>query len=324
MLSWLAGRLLAALAILWAVATLTFVALHAAPGDPFLPGAERPADPAVAARLRQQFGLGRALPEQYVRYLGQLARGNLGVSFAQRRGVAQAIGAALPHTLLLGLAALLVDFGLGMAVGVVQAARRGGRIDAALTALTLLMGSLPVFWLGLLLILVFGEWLHWLPLGGAYDPAIYGSLSAGGRVIERLRHLVLPAVALGLVGAAATARYQRAALMDALSEEYARTARAKGLADSGVLRHALRNALLPIVTLFGLALPVVLTGAVVVETVFGWPGMGRLAADAVAARDYPVVIATSLVAALLVVTGSLVADLAVHALDPRVRRAGQR
>ena len=324
MLSWLAGRLLAALAILWAVATLTFVALHAAPGDPFLPGAERPVDPAVAARLRQQFGLDRPLHEQYLRYLGQLARGNLGVSFAQRRSVAAAIGAALPHTVLLGLAALLVDFGLGMSLGVAQAARRGGRLDAALTALTLLIGSLPVFWLGLLLLLVFGEWLHWLPLGGAYDPAIYGSLSFFGRAAERLRHLVLPALALGIVGAAATARYQRAALMDALGEEYVRTARAKGLADAGVLHHALRNALLPIATLFGLALPVVLTGAVVVETVFGWPGMGRLAADAVAARDYPVVIATSLVAALLVVTGSLVADVGVHALDPRVRRSRGR
>ena len=324
MLSWLAGRLLAALAILWAVATLTFVAIHAAPGDPFLPGSERPVDPAVSARLRTQFGLDRPIAEQYLRYLGQLARGNLGVSFAQRRSVADAIRAALPHTLLLGLAALLVDFSLGMSMGVAQAARRGGRIDGALTALTLLVSSLPTFWLGLLLLLVFGEWLGWLPLGGAYDPAVYGSLTAFGRAAQRMQHLVLPALALGLVGAATTARYQRAAMMEALGEEYVRTARAKGLADSGVLRHALRNALLPIATLFGLSLPMVLTGAVVVETVFGWPGMGRLAADAVAARDYPVVIATSLVAATLVVAGSLVADVAINALDPRLRRGKAR
>jgi len=322
MAGWLARKTLAALAILWAVATLTFFALHSAPGDPFLPGAERPADPAVAERLRAQFGLDRPLPEQYLRYLGQLAHGNLGVSFSQRRPVAEAIAATLPNTLLLGLAALLVDFSLGIALGVVQAARAGGKTDATLTGVSLLLASLPTWWLGLLLLLVFGEWLHWLPLGGAFDPAIYGSLSPAGRALERLRHLVLPALALGLVGAATTARFQRAAMMDALREEYVRTARAKGLAERGVLwRHALRNALVPAVTLFGLALPFVLTGAVVVESVFGWPGMGRLAADAVAARDYPVVIATTLVSALLVVLGGLAADTLAAVLDPRLRVA---
>jgi peptide/nickel transport system permease protein len=322
MTSWIARRIVAALAILWAACTLTFFAVHLAPGDPFLPGAERPVDPAVAARLRAQFGLDLPLGEQYLRYLGQVATGNLGISFSQRRPVSQAVAATLPNTLLLGLAALLIDFGLGISLGALQAVRAGKRGDTIMTQLILLLGSMPTFWLGLALLLVFGEWLGWLPLGGAYDPVIYGSLGFWGQIGERFRHLILPALTLGLVGAAATSRYQRAAMLDVLAEPFIRTARAKGLAETDVMsRHALRNALLPTITLLGLALPFVLTGAVVVETVFGWPGLGRLAADAVGARDYPLVVATTLIAAALVVIGSVMADGLALLLDPRLRRS---
>jgi peptide/nickel transport system permease protein len=319
----LVRRLALALAVLWAVVTLTFVAVHLAPGDPFLPGSERPADPAVVANLKVQFGLDRPLSEQYLRYLGQVVRGNFGVSFLQRRPVAEAIAATLPHTLLLAAAALTVDFLLGLTLGLVQAARAGGRLDVAATNLALLIGSLPTFWVGLVLILVFGEWLRWLPLGGAYDPAAYGALDPAGRVVHRLQYLVLPALTLGLVGAASTARYQRAAVLEVLGQDFVRAARAKGLSERRVLvRHVLRNALAPAVTLFGLAAPFVLTGAVLVESVFGWPGMGRLAATAVAGRDYPMVTAAALITAILVVAGNLLADALVAALDPRVRRGG--
>ena len=317
---WLARRLGAALAILWTVATLTFIAIHAAPGDPFLPTAERPVDPAVVATLRRQFGLDRSLPEQYARYLGALATGDLGVSFSQRRPVAAAIADALPHTLLLAAAALLLDYVLGIAIGLIQAASAGRRLDDALTVTTLMVASLPAFWVALVLLLGFGEWLRWLPVAGAYDPALYDALPLGGRIADRLRHLALPAATLGILGAASTARYQRAALLEALGQEYVRTARAKGLDERRVLlRHAWRNALVPITALVGLALPFLLTGAVLVETVFAWPGMGRLAADAITLRDYPLVTGTAVTACAVVVLGSVVADLLLRAADPRVR-----
>ena len=320
MAAWLARRLGAALAILWTVATLTFVAIHAAPGDPFLPSAERPADPAVVATLRRQFGLDRPLPEQYARYLGALATGDLGVSFSQRRPVAAAIADALPHTLLLAAVVLLLDYVLGIAIGLIQAATAGRRLDDALTVTTLMVASLPAFWVALVLLLVFGEWLRWLPVAGAYDPALYHALPLAGRIADRLRHLALPAATLGILGAAATARYQRAALLEALGQEYVRTARAKGLNERRVLlRHAWRNALVPITALVGLALPFLLTGAVLVETVFAWPGMGRLAADAITLRDYPLVTGTAVTACAVVVLGSVVADLLLRAADPRVR-----
>jgi peptide/nickel transport system permease protein len=318
--AWLARRALAALAILWTVATLTFVAIHAAPGDPFVPSADRPADPAVVAALRRQFGLDRPLAVQYVRYLAALATGDLGVSFSQRRPVAAAIAGALPHTLVLAGAALLIDYALGIAIGLVQAATAGRRLDDALTVVTLMIASLPAFWVALVLLLVFGEWLRWLPVAGAYDPAVYDVLPLAGRVVDRLRHVALPAATLGLLGAAATARYQRAALLEALGQEYVRTARAKGLGERRVLlRHAWRNALVPITALVGLALPFLLTGAVLIETVFAWPGMGRLAADAITLRDYPLVVGTAVTASAVVVLGSLVADLLLRAADPRVR-----
>jgi ABC-type dipeptide/oligopeptide/nickel transport system permease component len=320
--AWLVRRLLAAVAILWAVATLAFAAIHVAPGDPFLPAADRPVDPAAAASLRRQFGLDHPLPVQYVRYLSAVASGDLGVSFSQRRSVAGTIADALPHTVLLAAAALLLDYLIGMAIGLLQAATAGRRLDDALTVLTLTVASLPAFWVALVLLLVFGEWLHWLPVAGAYDPAVYDALPIAGRVADRLRHLALPAITLGLLGAAATARYQRAALLEALGHEYVRTARAKGLSERRVLlAYAWRNALVPMTALVGLALPFLLTGAVLVETVFAWPGMGRLAADAITLRDYPLVTGTAVVASAVVVSGSLVSDILLHAVDPRVRRS---
>ncbi len=186
--------------------------------------------------------------------------------------------------------------------------------------MTVVLVALPTFWLGLVLLLVFAQALHWLPAGGVVDPVLHDALPWAGRAADRLRHLALPALALGVVGAAGTARFQRAALLDVLGLDYVRTARAKGLGAARVLVHALRNALLPGITLVGLALPFLLTGSVVVETVFAWPGMGKLAADAILSRDYPVVLATTLVAAVLVALGSLLADLALAAADPRIAR----
>lgn len=324
MTAWLARRLTAAVAGVWAVLTLTFLLIHLAPGTPFLPGAERPADPAVITELRERFGLDRPLPVQYLRYLRELARGNLGVSFAQRRPVGQALATAIPNTLVLAGAALGIDFLLGLALGVYQAARARRSADVLLGNATLFLSSVPTFWLGLLLLLVFGQWLHWFPVGGVTDPVLYPSLSWAGKLGDRLWHLALPALTLGLVGAAGTARYQRAAMLEAMGQDFVRTARAKGASETRALwRHALRNALLPFITLLGMSFPFLLTGAVLIETIFAWPGMGRLAAEAILSRDYPVVTATALVAAVMVAAGSLLADLLLAAADPRIRVADE-
>jgi len=323
MTGWILRRCAAAVAIVLAVVTITFVLLHLAPGEPFLPPSETPIDPAVVARLRHTFGLDEPLPIQYARYLRALAHGDFGESFAQRRPVAAALADAIPNTLLLAGTALVIDLGLGLAFGVYQAVRARRLPDVGLGYLTLFVSSLPTFWIGLLVLLVFGETLRWFPVGGVVDPVVHASLPWMERVGDRLWHLVLPALTLGAVGAAGTARYQRAAALEALAQDYVRTARAKGLPESRVvLRHALRNALLPLITLLGLSLPFLLTGAVLIETVFAWPGMGKLAADAIFGRDYPVVLAAALVASTMVVLGNLVADVLYVIADPRIRVGG--
>lgn len=325
MVAWLLARLAAALAIVFTVVTLVFFAIHLAPGTPFLPTGDRPLDPSVEAGLRARFGLDRPLGAQYVRYLGALARGDLGESFSQQRPVALALEEAIPNTVVLATTALAIDLLLGLAIGAVQAAYARRRLDTLLTHTTLFVYSLPTFWLGLVLLLVFGQGLHWFPVGGVVDPVLHQALSPAGRLLDRLRHLALPALTLGLVGAAGTARFQRAALLEALNQGFVKAARAKGLSESRVLLgHALRNALLPTITLMGLALPFLLTGSVVIETVFAWPGMGKLAADAVLSRDYPIVTATTLAATVLVVGGSLIADILYAAADPRVGRERAR
>ena len=320
MRAWLLRRIAAGLAIVFAAVSLTFVAVHLAPGRPFFAPDERPMDPAVVARLNHIYGLDQSLLVQYVRYFVALAHGEMGESFSQRRPVAEAIAAAVPNTVLLTATALAIDFFLGIVIGLMQAARARRRSDVALGSITLFFYSLPTFWLALVLQLVCGLWLGWFPTGGTIDPALHASLPFLGQLADRLHHLVLPALTLGLVGAGGTARFQRAALLDALGHDYVRTARAKGLAESAVLvRHAWRDALLPVISLAGLALPFLLTGAVLIEKVFSWPGLGKLATDAISARDYPLVLGTTLLATCAVVLGSLVADVLTAAADPRVR-----
>lgn len=320
MAAWLVRRIGAALAIVFAVVTLTFFLIQLAPGTPFLQGSDRPTDPEVFRRLNAELGLDRPLLVRYGKWLVAVAHGELGESFSQRRPVAAALADAIPNTLVLGAAALAIDFVLGLLLGVLQAVRRGRATDIVLGNVALFLYSVPTFWLGLIALLIFGQWLHWFPVGGITDASVYPSLSWVGKIADRLWHLALPALTLGLVGAAGTARYQRAAMLEALHQDFVRTARAKGVGERRVImRHVLRNALLPVITLFGLALPFLLTGAVLVETVFSWPGMGRLAATAIFQRDYPLVTGATMLAATLVVAGTLVADVLYHVADPRVR-----
>ncbi len=321
MAAWLVRRLVASIAIVFAVVTITFFVVHLAQGTPC--GGERPLPPDVCERERAVFGYDRPLQVQYVKYLAALLHGKMGHSFGLHRPVADALAEAIPNTFMLALAALLIDFALGLALGIYQAARAGRFGDVAAGNVALLVNSMPVFWLGLVLLLVFAQWLRWFPAGGITNPILCPRLDSPYCLLDFLWHLALPALTLGLVAAASTARYQRAAMLEVIRQDYVRTARAKGLRERRVLLvHALRNALLPIITLFGLAFPFLFTGAVLIETVFAWPGMGRLAVNAILQRDYPMVTGAALLTSVMVVMGNLIADALYAVADPRIRVRG--
>jgi peptide/nickel transport system permease protein len=321
LLAFAVRRLAAAVLTVVIVVSLTFVLAHLAPGEPMLADVERMrVDPATVERVRAEFGLDRPPTAQFARYVANVARGNLGESFTMRRPVAAVIRERLPNTLLLGGTALALAFALGIGLALVQAARRGTWLDGALGGGALVFYSMPTFWLGLVLLYVFGQVLGWLPVGGMTTPVLHERMGAMGRMADVARHLVLPALTLALVQTAGIARFQRGALVDALGTEFVRAARGRGLGETRVLlAHALRSALAPVITLAGTSVPVLLAGSVLVESVFGWPGMGRMTYDAIFARDYNVILAAGLVTGALVACGNLAADLAVAALDPRHR-----
>jgi peptide/nickel transport system permease protein len=316
-------RLLGAIPLLLGIVTLTFILLHLAPGDPTTAYFNPNIPPDVIEQMRRNLGLDRPLPVQYLDWLRSFFTGHFGYSFSQHRPVAAVIGDALPNTLLLSGISLVLIFVLGCAAGVVQAVRQYSAADQVLTLLALTIYSVPGFWLGLMLILlasspVLSGWIH-LPISGMVS-IDHEHLGWWGRVADRARHLVLPVIALGLASAAGIARYMRGSMLEVVGQDYIRTARAKGLPErSVILGHALRNALLPIVSLLGLYLPLLFGGTVVIEVVFSWPGMGRLLYNAILARDYPVVMAATFLFGALVVLGNLLADLLYAAVDPRVR-----
>lgn len=314
-----AVRLLHAIVVLFLVATIAFFLLHLAPGDPF--AFENSSVPeSVRQQLRAQFGYDRPLFEQYVRYLANIARGNLGFSHYLRVPVAQALAAYLPRTLLLMGIALVISYTLGMRLGVYEARHWRRRRARATNAASLFVYSLPDFWLALMLLLFFAYWLPILPSGGMTDPVMHAYMGPGAAAWDRIKHLILPVTTLSLIATSYFARYQRAALLDVLPADFVRTARAKGLEEDVVIsRHAWRNALLPMITLAGLSFPLLLGGAVFVEKVFSWPGMGYLVVNAIGVRDYSLVIAAVVVGAAMVALGNLLADIAYGLADPRVR-----
>jgi len=326
MLRYCARRVLTALPIVLLVLTATFAALHLAPGDPARLELGPGADAASVAALRHAAGLDRPLPEQYVRWLAAFVRGDWGASLAQHRPVTAVLHDALGPTLLLTGASLLLTYLVGVLVGVLQAVRRRSALDAALTAVTTVVQAFPAYVLAIALVLVFAyqSALHgWpaalrLPAMGAEGVAA-DFLTPWARLGDRLRHLVLPLLTLSAIGAAGVARFARASVAGALRQPFVAAARARGLAGGRVLvRHALRSALVPLVTLLGLQLPALFSGVVFVEAIFAWPGMGRVVVQAVLARDAPVVMAATAVFALLVVLGNLLADVLAAAADPRV------
>ena len=296
-------RLGAALVVVLGVCTLVFLLIHLVPGDPVEAMLGERAQAADRAALRVALGLDLPLSEQYGRYLSGLLRLDLGRSFLDQRPVALILAERLPATLRLALAALGIALVIALPLGVLAARFRGSALDSAAMTLSLAGISIPNFWLGPLLILVFSLWLGWTPVSGDETPA----------------SIILPAITLGTALAAILARMVRASMLEVLGEDYVRTARAKGLGEAAVLwRHALRNAWLPVLTVIGLQLGGLLAGAVITETVFSWPGIGSLLVDAIKARDFPVVQGCVLLISLCYVLMNALTDLAYVWIDPRI------
>ncbi len=312
-------RAAAGVAVVWGVVTLVFLLLHAAPGDPAALLVGSAATPAQIAEQRRTLGLDRPLPVQYTVWLGRFARGDWGTSIVTGRPVRAMLGDAWPATARLVLLSLLLSYALGIAVGVVQAGVGGTRLDTALSAASVTLFALPAYWLGLMLVMLFTYRLRLLPAFGAagLDAEF---LPGGARVADAIRHLALPLATLTIIGVGGVARFVRGAMLDLRGSLFLVTAEAKGLSARRVLiDHALRNALIPVITLLGLSLPAVFSGAVFVEAIFAWPGVGRVLVEAVQARDYPVVLAAAAVSAALVVTGNVLAEVLTGWADPRIR-----
>ncbi|RYC29931.1 ABC transporter permease [Lichenibacterium minor] len=314
MASFLAGRMAQSLVLLVLVSIIGFAVLHLAPGGPMAQFALVPGmSQAQLAAMSHAMGLDQPLPVQYWQWFGRLLAGDWGRSYRDSVPVLAVIAARLPATLELMVAAVALAVVTGVAVGILGAVRRHSVFDALSTAGAMAALSIPTFWFGLVTIYVFSVKLGWLPSGNRSTP---GDASPWGYV----HHLIAPACVLALVEVAVWSRYMRSAMLDVIDQDFVRTARAKGLTERRViLHHVVRNALLPMITLAGLELPTLLGGALVTETVFTWPGMGRLFLDSLGYRDYPVVMGILMVSALLVLLGSLLADLLGAVADPRIR-----
>jgi peptide/nickel transport system permease protein len=320
MIRFLLRRAAASAVLVWVVLTTVFLALHAAPGDPF----SRLTDPRIPRaqqdRLRAVYGLDEPLAAQYAAWLRAWVAGDWGHSFLYQRPVVQVIASRAGTTFLLGLSAFVVQFALGISLGVLAATGRGRTRDRWLRTLTIGVYSLPTFWLALMLALVMSRQLALFPAAGFSSPFAEerGFL---GYALDVAHHLALPALALGLPACAFVARLVRNRLLEELSRVYVTAARARGLSEARVLLHAAHNASAPLVQVAGLSLPVLLSGAVVVETVFGWPGLGWTTFAAIGARDYPLVLGLAAISAVLVIAGNLLADVVLALLDPRVALA---
>jgi peptide/nickel transport system permease protein len=310
--AYLLRRVIAVIPVMLVVATVAFVLIHLAPGDPASVIAGPYAAPEDIAKLRHQLGLDEPLPAQLVRWYGRLLVGDLGDSIFLRRPVLEAVVERLEPTLLLTAWATLIAVLIGVPAGVISARHHNSGVDQSLMAVALLGLSIPNFLLGLLMILVFGVWLRWLPVAG------YVPLDDG--LWLNLRSLLMPCVSLGLVQSALIARITRSSMLDVLREQFILAGRAKGLGERVIVyKHALKNAIIPTLTVVGLTFAILIGGAVVIETVFNIPGLGRLIISAVLRRDYPVIQGVVLLIAVAYTLVNLVVDLAYLALDPRIR-----
>ncbi len=312
MARYLASRLAGMVIVMLLVATLVFLITRHAPGDPAAVMLGEQATAADIAQLRASYGLDKPLPVQFAYWLGELARGNLGQSIFLQRPVTQALAERAEPTFFLTMFAMAIAMLIGIPCGIAAAVWRNSWIDQTFSGFAMLGASIPSFWLGLILMQMFAVSLGWFPVAGYGDPGVPLS--------NRLHHLVLPAIVLGVVNSALILRFSRASMLDVLGEDYIRTARAKGVSERRVvLHHALRNALIPVVTVLGLTFALLIGGAIVTETVFGLPGIGNLVVSAVLRRDYPVIQGALLVIAGMYVLINFLIDLLYLAIDPRVK-----
>ncbi len=311
--------------LLLGVVVLNFLLIHAAPGDPaeVIAGEMGGATEEMMAQIRADYGLDKPLIVQLGLYLGGVATGDLGTSYFFNQPVIELIGARIVPTILLVVAAQMIAITLGVAMGVLAARRPQGAWSAFVSVFSTIGYAAPVFWTGLMLIILFASMIPLFPVEGMESARFSGGPIA--YAIDVLHHLVLPALTLGIIFLAQYARLSRASMIDVLGADYVRTARAKGLSERVVtFKHALRNAVLPIVTVAGIQFGNLISGALLVETVFNWPGMGRLAFDSVLRRDYPTLLGVLFFAALMVVVANLLTDLSYRLADPRIRTGGSR
>ncbi|HWT61757.1 MAG TPA: ABC transporter permease [Ochrobactrum sp.] len=304
MLAYIARRLIQTMMILIGISFVTFILLYLVPADPARQIAGRSATAQTVENIREQLGLNLPFYEQYLRYLKGLVQGDLGRSYLQKTEVASLIWSRLPASLLLMAGAIFSELAIGLTMGVIAATRRGSRTDNALMIFSFVGVSAPQFVIGILMLYVFAVKLGWFPIGG------YGTFM----------HLVLPSLTLGLLGAGWYSRMMRSSLLDILRQDYIRTARAKGLARWKILlRHAMPNAILPIIAMIGIDIGLFMSGIVVVESVFGWPGIGQLAWQAIQRVDIPIIMGVTIVSAFAIVLGNLIADLITPLIDPRIK-----
>lgn len=321
MVGYTSKRLVSAAVLLVLVLSFTFFFVHLAPGDPTYMFQDPRLSPEDRQALRRVYGLDRPLVEQYVTWMrAVLLEGDWGVSYVHSRPVKSVIAERVSPTLLLTSVTLGLQFALGMILGVAAARRVGTITDHLIRMTSLALYSLPVFWIGLMALMLLSHRWSLFP-AGHMTSVNAANLSPAARLADLLHHLTLPVLVLVLGGAGVVARFTRNSLLEVLQQDYIRTARAKGLSERRVIWiHAMKNAATPLVQLLGLSLPFLLSGSLVVEVVFSWPGLGRLTFDSIQARDYPVVLATTALAGVLVIAGNLLADLIQAVIDPRVRQ----
>jgi peptide/nickel transport system permease protein len=320
MIRFVSRRLIQAVPLLVVISLLTFGIVEIAPGDAaqMYIDPDKGANPDYIAQVRESLGLNRPVYVRYGAWLVKTLQGDLGFSLRTRRPVTLEIGERLPNTLLLGGVSLLLSLIIAMPIGIISALYRYSFLDYVLSTLALVGISVPVFWVALLLLQVFSIRLNWLPAVGMHS--VREQYQGWAATVDVIRHMILPATVLSLAQTASWSRYQRSALLEVLGQDYIRTARAKGLREMRVIGlHALRNALIPTMTLIGLSVPTIVTGAFITETIFGWPGMGRLGVESINGRDYPIIMAVTMLSSLLIILGNLLADVAYAWVDPRIR-----
>jgi len=321
MLSYIIRRLIYMIPLVLGISIITFFVLHLTPGKPIelMTDMNMKITSDARQRLVQLYGLDKPWYIQYSRWLVRIIKFDFGNSFRDNRPVIKKIAERLPATLLLNFWSLLIIFCISIPIGVYTALKKDTLFDKSLTVLVFIGYSVPRFWLAILLMVLFGIKLGWLPISGLRS-VNYDMLSLSGKIIDIIKHLILPVIISAFAGLAGLSRYVRNSMLDVLSTEYIKYARAKGLPERIIVyRHALRNALLPVVTILGLSLPELIGGSFIFETIFAYPGMGRLGYEAIMSRDYPVIMAVGTITALLTLIGNLMADITYAYVDPRIR-----